>query len=173
MEGEREQTRDQNEGGGQQQPLGKQNENQTGQSNQQQFGQSGQRQATGQGGQQPLDQQGDFGSQEPGLSNQGQQEYGHSGGQSATGQSQDSDTQSLNQDEQEGLGGGASDLGGGETGQGSSGFVGNQGQDSGEYLQQQDNPQSGFAEQGRGASNQNAQDSDSGDSDIDGSNGSI
>ena len=36
----------------------------------------------------------------------------------------------------------------------SGGFVGSQGQDSGEYLQQDGNPESGFAEQGQGAPDQ-------------------
>lgn len=55
------------------------------------------------------------------------------------------------------------------------GFVGSEGQDSGEYLQQGGTPQSGFAEQGRGASNQgsdierDADRSPDRDSDIEGS----
>ena len=71
----------------------------------------------------------------------------------------------------------ASVLGGGETGVGDSGgFVGSQGQDSGEYLQQDGNPETGFAEQGRGASNQSDVErettrSQNDDSDIEGSSG--
>jgi len=139
MEGEREQTRDQTEGSGQQQPLGQQDESQ-----------------------QPQGQQQD---QQP-EGQQSQQEFGQQQGQSATGQAQSSDTDTLSQSGSDvGPGGyspesGASDLGGGETGLGDSGgndregFVGSQGKDSGEYLQQGGNPESGFAEQGRGASNQ-------------------
>lgn len=49
--------------------------------------------------------------------------------------------------------GGASDLGGGETGLGDHpGFIGsNSGDDGGDYLREDGNPDSGFAEQGRGA----------------------
>ena len=170
MEGEREKSRDQNEGSGQQQPLGQQDQDQTSQSGQQQ-------QPTGQGGQQPLGQQGNFGTQEPGLGRQTDQELGGTGGQPATGEARGGDTATLNEGSQPGLGGqsdlgGASDLGGGETGLGDrqqGGFVGSQNQDSGEYLQRQGNPESGFAEQGRGASN--AQDSDSGEDEVGGSTG--
>ena len=146
MEGEREQTRDQNEGSGQQQPLGQQDENQTSQ-------QSGEQRQGPKQGQQPLGQQ-------------SQQQFGQQQGQSATGQAQGADTDTLSQSEdQTGPGGyspesGGSDLGGGETGLGDSGgssnqggFVGSQGQESGEYLQQGGSPESGFAEGGRGASN--------------------
>lgn len=41
-----------------------------------------------------------------------------------------------------------------QPGESSGGFVGSQGQDSGEYLQKDGNPESGFAEQGQGASDQ-------------------
>ena len=146
MEGEREQTRNLSEASGQQPPLGKQDENQF---------------AWQAGGQPQERQQGESGTHEPGLGNQTDQEFGSTGGQAATGQAQGSDTATLNPDENDvGPGGyspesGASDLGGGETGLGDSGgFVGSQGQDSGEYLQQDGNPETGFAEQGRGASNQ-------------------
>ena len=48
--------------------------------------------------------------------------------------------------------GGASDLGGGETGQGDGGgFIGSGGDDGSDYLRNDGNPQAGFAEQGRGA----------------------
>ena len=61
-----------------------------------------------------------------------------------------------------------------QPGESSGGFVGSQGQDSGEYLQKDGNPESGFAEQGQGAPEQGdiergierSQDSDS---DIEGS----
>ena len=166
MEGEREQTRNQTEGSGQQPPLGQQDENRPAE----------------QASQQPqLGQQGESGTQEPGLGKQTDQEFGSTGGQSASGQAQ-GDTTTLNQDESDvGPGGyspesGASDLGGGETGLGDSGggFVGSQGQDSGEYLQQDGNPETGFAEQGRGASNQSDIErettrSEDRDSDIEGS----
>jgi len=162
--------RDQNEGSGQQPPIGKQNDDQI-------SGQAGQQPQGQQQGQQPLDQQGNFGTQEPGLRNQSDQELGSSGGQSATGQAQGGDTSTLSQDDKVGEGGyspesGGSDLGGGETGLGDSGgqsnqggFVGSQGQDSGEYLQQNGNPESGFAEQGRGVSNEDDE------NDIEGSSG--
>lgn len=142
MENERENTRDQNEGSGQQQPLGQQNDNS------QQFGQQRQQESGQQQGQQPLDQQGNFGTQEPGRSRQSDQEYGQSGGQSSTGQAsqEEGETSTLSQ-------GGQSDLGSSQdTAQSGDGFVGSQGQDSGEYLQQGGNPESGFAEQGQGAS---------------------
>ena len=175
MEGERDKSRDRDEGGGQQQPLGQQGQNQS---------PSGEQQPTGKGGQQPLDQQGNFGTQEPGLGRQTDQGFGQAGDQ--PGQNQGSDAATLSQNERDiGPGGyspesGASDLGGGETGLGDrsysnsgGGFVGSQGQESGEYLQQSGSPESGFAEQGRGASNKDAQRSDSEDSDIDGSSDSI
>lgn len=150
--------RDQNEGSGQQAPIGQQDEDRTtGQQDQQQFGQQGQQQPTGQGGQQPLGQQGNFGTQEPGLGGQGQQDFGRP------------ETTTLNEGSQPGLGGGST----GEGGKGSN-FVGSQGQDSGEYLQQTGNPESGFAEQGRGASNDTdieggGERSENRDSDIEGS----
>jgi hypothetical protein len=189
MEDEREQTRNETEGSGQQPPLGKQDENQiAGQAGQQPQGQQSQQPSGQQRGQQPLGQEGNFGTQEPGLGNQTDQEFGSTGGQAATGQAQGSDAATLNPDENDvGPGGyspesGASDLGGGETGLGDSGggssggFVGSQGQDSGEYLQQDGNPETGFAEQGRGASNQSDVErettrSQNDDSDIEGSSG--
>ena len=168
MEGERDQTRDQNEGSGQQPPLGQQNDNS------QQFGQQqGQQESGQQQGQQPLDQQGNFGTQEPGLSNQADQEYGQAGGQSSTGQvSQDQGEISTLSEGRESEPGSSQ-----ETGQSGGGFVGSQGQDSSEYLQQGGNPESGFAEQGRGASNQSGdieredERSENRDSDIEGSSG--
>ena len=127
MESERENTRDQTEGSGQQQPLGQQDEKETGQAGQQPQGQ--------QQGQQPLGQERKFGTHEP-----------------ATGQ----------------------DLGdSGDEGN----FVGSQGEESGEYLQQSGNPESGFADQGRGAPNQGSdierdgERSENRDSDIEGSSG--
>ena len=64
---------------------------------------------------------------------------------------------------------------GGASGQQSQGgFVGSRDQDSGEYLQQSGSPQSGFAEQGRGASNDSSgmegtsERSQDSDSDIEG-----
>ena len=155
MEGEREHTRDQTEGSGQEQPLGQQNENQS----------------QGQAGQQPQGQQ----QGQPPQGQQSEQQFGQQQGQSASGQAEGGETSTLNESDSDvGPGGyspesGGSDLGGGETGLGDSGgqsgddgFVGSQGQDSGEYLQQSGNPQSGFAEQGRGASNED-------DTDIEGS----
>lgn len=47
--------------------------------------------------------------------------------------------------------GGASDLGGGETGKGSGGFIGSDGEESDDYLERDGNPKGGFAERGRGA----------------------
>ena len=140
MEGEREKARDQNEGSGQQPPIGQQNDNERGsQAGQQPQGQQGQEQPFGQQGQQPLDQHGEFGNQEPASS----------AGQSATGQAsqdQGGDTATLGQSDQPDTGLGSQDQSGG--------FVGSQGQDSSEYLQSGGTPQAGFAEQGRGASNQ-------------------
>ena len=163
MEGEREKTRDQNEGSGQQPPLGQQNDNS------QQFGQqeSGQQQ-----GQQPLDQQGNFGTQEPGLSRQSDQEYGQAGGHSSTGQAarEQGETSTLSESSQ------SEPRSSHQSGQRDGGFVGSEDQDSGEYLQQSGNPESGFAEQGQGASDQgdierDIERSDNRDSDIEGPSG--
>ena len=177
--------RDQNEGSGQQPPIGQQSDDQTagqsgqqeqGQQAQQQFGQQGQQPVGQQGqGQQPLGQQSDSGSQEPGLGNQANQEYGQSAGQSSTGQaSQDlgRDTETLSEGSQ-------STSGSSQSGQNSGGFVGNQDEDSGEYLQQGGTPQAGFAEQGSGAPNEgsdierDSERSQNRDSDIEGSSGNI
>ena len=149
MESERENTRDQNEGSGQQQPLGQQNDNS------QQFGQQDQRSQGQQQGQQPLGERGDFGTQEPGLNDQekAKQEQGETSTLSEANQPERGSSQPA----------------------GESGFVGSEGQDSGEYLQQGGTPQSGFAEQGRGASNQGSdierdfERSQDRDSDIEGS----
>ena len=73
--------------------------------------------------------------------------------------------------------GGASDLGGGETGEGS-GFIGSgSDEDSSDYLREDGNPDEGFAEQGRGAPAEGPPDGPEGsgertanrDSDIEGS----
>ena len=61
-----------------------------------------------------------------------------------------------------------------QPGESSGGFVGSQGQDSGEYLQKDGNPESGFAEQGQGAPEQGdiergTERSQDSDSDIEGS----
>lgn len=167
MESEREQTRDQNEGSGQQPPIGQDNDNS------QQFGQQSQQESGQQEGQQPLGQQGNFGTQEPGLSRQTDQEYGQSGGQSATGQAsqEQGETSTLSQGSQSEFGSSQ------DSGQSDGGFVGSQDQDSGEYLQQGGNPESGFAEQGQGASDggdieRGTERSENRDSDIEGSSGS-
>lgn len=148
--------RDQNEGSGQQPPIGQQDEDRTtGEQGDQQFGQQGQQQPIGQGGQQPPGQQGDFGTQEPGLGSQGQREIGQA------------DATALNEGSQPDLGGEATGQEGGDS------FVGSQSQESGEYLQRSGNPESGFAEQGRGASNDSdiergGERSENRDSDIEG-----
>ena len=151
MENERESTRGQNESSGQQQPLGQQPQDQ-------------------QQGQRPLGERGDFGTQQPGL---GEQE-GQIGGQSSTGQaSQDEgETSTLSEGSQSEPGSSQ------QTGQSDGGFVGSQGQDSGEYLQQGGNPESGFAEEGQGAPDQGdiergGERSENRDSDIEGSSGNI
>lgn len=149
MESERENTRDQNEGSGQQQPLGQQNDNSR------QFGQQDEQSQGQQQGQRPLGERGDFGTQEPGLSDQekAEQEQGETSTLSEANQPERGSSQPT----------------------GESGFVGSEGQDSGEYLQQGGTPQSGFAEQGRGASNQgsdierDSERSQDRDSDIEGS----
>ena len=152
MENERENTRDQNEGSGQQQPLDQQNDNS------QQFGRQDQQPEGQQQGQQPLGKQGDFATQEPGLSDQEKGEASQEQGETST----------LSEEKQSEPG----------TSQptGESGFVGSQGQDSGEYLQQGGNPETGFAEQGQGASDQgdierDRERSENRDSDIEGSSG--
>lgn len=123
MEGERENSRDQNEGSGQQQPIGQNDENQF-------DGQDRQQQPGGQSTQQELDQ---------------------------------ADRQQQNEQSSDNAGG----------------FVGSQGEDSGEYLQQGGNPESGFAEQGSGASNDSSdiegtsERSENRESDIEGSSDNI
>ena len=156
MEGEREKTRDQNEGSGQQQPIGQQNQSQ------QEFGQSNQTSS---------------GSEPPRSTGTRGEEFGQSSeqddtglqGQSGTGQSDlgsQSDTTLAGRSDQQDLGQDQPGSTGGATGQQSeAGFVGSQGEDSGEYLQQEGNPESGFAQQGRGASNER---SENRDSDIEG-----
>ena len=176
--------RDQNEGSGQQPPIGQNDDQNAGQSaqqeqgqqSQQQFGHQGEPQVGQQGqGQQPLGQQGDLGSQEPGLGSQANQEYGQAAGQSSTGQAsqdQGSNTATLSEGSQ-------STSGSSQPGQNSDGFVGSQSEDSGEYLQQGGTPQAGFAEQGSGAPNQgsdierDSERSQNRDSDIEGSSGNI
>ena len=130
MENEREKSRDEKEGSGQQQPLGQQNDNSAGQS--------------GQG----------------------------SEAQDDTTLAGRADQQDLGQDQPGSFAGG---LSGRQAEPQGEGFVGSEGQDSGEYLQQGGTPESGFAEQGRGASNQgsdierDAERSQDRDSDIEGS----
>lgn len=148
MENEREESRDQNEGSGQQQPVDQQNDNS------QQFGRQDQQPQ----GQQPLGEQGNFGTQEPGQSDQ----------EDGRASQEQGDTSTLSQ--------GSQSEPGGSRPKGESGFVGSEGQDSGEYLQQGGNPESGFAEQGQGASDQgdierDGERSESRDSDIEGSSG--
>ena len=145
MEGEREEIRDQNEGSGQQQqPIGQQDQSQ------QEFGQSN-RSGSGSEAPRSLGDRGEEFGQPSERGEDGQQ------GQSGTGQSDlgiqsetrlagRSDQQDFAQD-QPGSTGGAN----GQQSQG--GFVASQDQDSGDYLQQSGSPESGFAEQGRGASN--------------------
>jgi len=129
MENDREKSRDQNEGSGQQQAI---DQNQ---------------------GQPPEDQQ-------------SQQQAGRQ----PTGQESDKgDTATLNSSNPSER----ADQSQQETG----GFVGSQNEDSGEYLQQDGNPQSGFPEQGSGASNasedmeRDSERSQNRDSDIEGSSG--
>jgi hypothetical protein len=132
MEGEREKSRDQTEGSGQQQPLGQRNDSQTSQAGQ---------------GSEPPRSMGTRG-EEFGQSS----EEGETGlqGQSGTGQSDlgtQADTTLAGRAHQQ-------DLGQGQPGSQSGGFVGSQDQDSGEYLQKSGNPESGFAEEGQGAPDQ-------------------
>ena len=164
--------RDQNEGSGQQPPIGQNDDRMAGQSGRQEQGQQSQQRTAGQQGQQPLGQQGDLGSQEPGLGSQANQEYGQSAGQSSTGQAsqdQSSDAATLSEGGQSGSESSQSDQSSG------GGFVGSQSDDSGEYLQQSGSPESGFAEQGRGASNENRDversQGDDSESDNEGSSG--
>lgn len=165
MENEREKSRDQNEGSGQQQPLGQQNDNNAGQSGQgsepprstgmgnTEFGQASEPGETGQQGQ----------------SGTGQADLGTQGNTTLAGRA---DQQDLGQDQPGSFAGG---LSGRQSEPQGEGFVGSEGQDSGEYLQQGGAPKSGFAEQGRGASNQGSdierdtERSQDRDSDIEGS----
>lgn len=165
MENEREKSRDQNEGSGQQQPLGQQNDNNAGQSGQgsepprstgmgnTEFGQASEPGETGQQGQ----------------SGTGQADLGTQGDTTLAGRA---DQQDLGQDQPGSFAGG---LSGRQSEPQGEGFVGSEGQDSGEYLQQGGTPKSGFAEQGRGASNQGSdierdtERSQDRDSDIEGS----
>ena len=166
MENEREKSRDQNEGSGPQQPLGQQNDNET----------------PGRPGQ---------GSEPPRSTGMGNTEFGQASepgesgqqGQSGTGQADlgtqadttlagRADQQDLGQDQPGSFAGG---LSGRQSEPQGEGFVGSEGQDPGEYLQQGGTPESGFAEQGRGAPNQGSdieRDTDrtkDRDSDIEGS----
>lgn len=163
MENEREKSRDQNEGSGQQQPLGQQNDNNAGQSGQgsepprstgmgnTEFGQASEPGETGQQGQ----------------SGTGQADLGTQGNTTLAGRA---DQQDLGQDQPGSFAGG---LSGRQSEPQGEGFVGSEGQDSGEYLQQGGTPKSGFAEQGRGASNENSdiERSQDDDSDNEGSSG--
>jgi hypothetical protein len=164
MENEREKSRDQNEGSGQQQPLGQQNDHNTDQSGQgsepprstgksgTEFGQASEPSETGQQGQ----------------SGTGQSDLGTQADTTLAGRA---DQQDLGQDQPGSFVGG---LSGRQSEPQSEGFVGSEGQDSGEYLQHGGNPESGFAEQGRGASNESDTErettrSQNDDSDIEGS----
>lgn len=105
---------------------------------------------------------------QPGLNRQTDQELEQTGGQISTGQdSPGGDTAILNE-------GTEPDLGGSDTG----GFVGSQGEKSDDYLQRGGNPESGFAEQGRGAPDQGdiertGERSENRDSDIEGGSGAV
>lgn len=126
--------RDQNEGSGQQPPIGQENDNQK----------------AGQSGQQEQGQQ----------SQQGQ-------GQQADPQD-DADTATLSE--------GSQPEPASQSDQDSGGFVGTKREDSGEYLQEDGTPESGFAEQGQGAPDQSdiergTERSQDRDSDIEGSSG--
>ena len=93
------------------------------------------------------------------LGSQANQEYGQSGGQSSTGQvgqDQGSDTTTLGEGSQSEQGSQLGSQSTSQSDQNQGGFVGSQRDDSGEYLQQSGSPESGFAEQGRGASNENS-----------------
>jgi hypothetical protein len=147
MESEREETRGQDEGSGQQQPIGQQDQSQ------QEFGQSNQ---SGSGSEPPrsLGDRGEEFGQPPERGENGQQGQSGTGqadlgSQSATTLAGRSDQQDMGQD-QPGRTGGAGGAGGQQS---QGGFVASQDEDSGEYLQQGGSPESGFAEQGRGASN--------------------
>ena len=165
MESEREKTRDQNEGSGMQPSIGQQNQSQ------QEYGQTNQ--SDGSEPPRSLGNRGEEFGQPPERGEGGQQ------GQSGTGQSDlgsQSDTTLAGRTDQQDLGQDQPGSTGGATGQQSEGgFVGSQDQDSGEYLQQSGNPESGFAEQGRGASNDGSdiegtsERSQNRDSDIEGS----
>lgn len=120
----------------------------------------------GSGGQQS--QQPESGQQSQSGGQQGQQsESGQQGGQSETGQQGQAGTSTTDRSgEQDSSGGG-----------GDGGFVGSQGEESGEYLQEKDPQQAGFAEQGRGAPDEGGDIEGGGersanrDSDIEGSSG--
>jgi hypothetical protein len=168
MENEREKSRDQNEGSGQQQPIGEQNDNEA----QRQAGQGSEPpRSTGRSGT-------EFGqASEPGESGQqGQSGTGQAdlGTQADTTLAGRADQQDLGQDQPGSFAGG---LSGRQSEPQGEGFVGSEGEDSGEYLQQGGNPESGFAEQGRGASNQSGdierenERSENRESDIEGSSG--
>lgn len=105
----------------------------------------------GSGQQQPIGQQ-DQSKQQFSQSSEKSEE-----GQSDTGQSDlsiQSETALAGRSDQQDLAQDQSGSAGGATGQQSQdGFVASQDQDSGDYLQQGGSPESGFAEQGQGASN--------------------
>lgn len=171
MEGENEKVRDQNEGSGQQQPQGNQAAEKAFDTADKQKQNVPPQQTQGPaGGSEPPRSMGTRGT-EFGQSS----EEGESGqqGQSATGQADlgsQADTTLAGRADQQDLG---RDQPGSRGGQSEGGFVGGQGQDSGEYLQQGGNPESGFAEQGRGASEKGeAERSQDRESDIEGSSDS-
>ena len=128
--------RDQYEDSSQQPPIGQQNDGQMATQ-------------TGQGSEPPPStgtRGGEFGqsAEEGETGQQGQSGTGQSdlGSQSVTTLAGRADQQDLGQDQPA------------SSGPDEGGFVGSEGQDSGEYLQQGGNPETGFAEQGQGASDQ-------------------
>ena len=176
--------RDQNEGSGQQPPIGQQSDDRT-------TGQSG-RQEQGQQAQQQYGQQAQ-GSEPPRSMGTRGTEFGQTSdedetgqqGQSGTGQADlgtQADTTLAGRADQQDLGRDQAGSTGGSSGSpepSSEGFVGSQSDDSGEYLQQGGTPQAGFAEQGSGAPNEgsdierDSERSQNRDSDIEGSSGNI
>ena len=133
MQGEREKSRDQNEGSSQQPPVGQDDEDR--------------------------------------VSDQARQQ---TGGQSATGQTSPAGgAATLTEGTEPDLGSTDAD----PTGS-SGGFIGSQEEDPGDYLQRGGNPESGFAEQGRGAPDQGdiertGERSENRDADIEGGSGAV
>ena len=141
MEGEREKGRDQNEGSGQQPPI-----EGAGSAPPRSMGTRGT-----EFGHPPSDREKSSGQQ--GQSGTGQADLGSQAGSTLAGHTDQEDLGALG-GEVDQPGSSAGGLSGRQAEIEGEGFIARPGSESDEYLQQSGNPESGFAEQGRGASNE-------------------